>query len=358
MDLMIHDLDIILSLNKSKIKDIQANGINVLTSTTDIAHARITFENGCVCNLSASRISDKIERKMRVFQKNAYFSLDYQNYVLDTYRKLESKGIKKIEKKQHKFKKNDSLNEEIKSFIKCIATKKNPIVSGHDGLTALKYAIKISNLIKKMIPQFDLKKEYALLEKEIQHELKKVFTKTNFISGENVKLIEYNIANYIGSKYAVSCNSGTDALHFALKSLGIGKGDEVITTPFTFISTLEAIMYVRATPVFADIDFNTYNINIDEVLKKVSKNTKAILPVHMFGNPVDINLLKEKLNNNSINIIEDCAQSFGAGINNRRVGSVSNIGCFSFYPTKNLGCYGDGGMITTNSEDAYNQIKN
>ena len=149
MDLMIHDLDIILSLNKSKIKDIQANGINVLTSTTDIAHARITFENGCVCNLSASRISDKIERKMRVFQKNAYFSLDYQNYVLDTYRKSESKGIKKIEKKQHKFKKNDSLNEEIKSFIKCIATKKNPIVSGHDGLTALKYAIKISNLIKK-----------------------------------------------------------------------------------------------------------------------------------------------------------------------------------------------------------------
>ncbi len=208
-----------------------------------------------------------------------------------------------------------------------------------------------------MIPQFDLKKEYALLEKEIQHELKKVFNKTNFISGENVKLIEYNVANYIGSKYAVSCNSGTDALHFALKSLGICKGDEVITTPFTFISTLEAIMYVGATPVFADIHPDTYNISINEILKKVSKNTKAILPVHMFGNPVDINLLKEKLNNNSINIIEDCAQSFGAGVNCRRVGSISDIGCFSFYPTKNLGCYGDGGMITTNSEEIYNKIK-
>ena len=149
MDLMIHDLDIILSLNKSKIKSIHANGINVLTNTTDIAHARITFENGCVCNLSASRISDKVERKMRVFQKNAYFSLDYQNYVLDTYNKTESKGIKKIEKKKVRFIKNDSLNEEIKSFIECIAAKKNPIVSGNDGLAALKYAIKISNLIKK-----------------------------------------------------------------------------------------------------------------------------------------------------------------------------------------------------------------
>ena len=208
-----------------------------------------------------------------------------------------------------------------------------------------------------MIPQFDLKKEYASLEKEIRCELIKVFSKTNFIGGENVKLIENNIANYIGTKYTLSCNSGTDALHFALKSLDISKGDEVITTPFTFISTLEAIMYVGAKPVFADIDLNTYNININNILKKVSKNTKAILPVHMFGNPVDINALKQKLNNNSIKLIEDCAQSFGAEIDSQRVGSVGDIGCFSFYPTKNLGCYGDGGMITTDSEDYYNHIK-
>ena len=119
-----------------------------------------------------------------------------------------------------------------------------------------------------MIPQFDLKKEYAFLEEEIQQELKDVFSKTNFIGGDNVDSLEKNVAKYIGVKYAISCNSGTDALHFALRSMNIGKGDEVITTPFTFISTLEAIMYVGAKPVFADIDLETYNISKKEILKK------------------------------------------------------------------------------------------
>jgi len=149
MDLMIHDLDIIMSLNKSKIKNIQAKGINVLTNTTDIANARITFENNCVCNLSSSRISDKVERKMRVFQKNEYFSLDYQNSILDSYKKIKNKNIINIEKKQYKFVKNDSLNKEIESFIKCIKYKKKPIVSSNDGLNALKYSLQISKLIKK-----------------------------------------------------------------------------------------------------------------------------------------------------------------------------------------------------------------
>jgi len=207
-----------------------------------------------------------------------------------------------------------------------------------------------------MIQQFDLKKEYAFLENEIQSELRAVFTKANFIGGENVKLIENNIANYIGVKYGISCNSGTDALHFALRALDIGKGDEVITTPFTFISTLEAIMYVGAKPVFADIDLNTYNISEEQILKKITKNTKAILPVHLFGNPVNITSLKKSINDNSIKIVEDCAQSFGSGINHQRVGSIGDMGCFSFYPTKNLGCYGDGGMVTTNSEELFNVI--
>ena len=207
-----------------------------------------------------------------------------------------------------------------------------------------------------MIQQFDLKKEYAFLENEIQDELGAVFTKANFIGGENVKLIENNIANYIGVKYAVSCNSGTDALHFALRALDIGKGDEVITTPFTFISTLEAIMYVGAKPVFADIDLDTYNISEDQILKKITKNTKAILPVHLFGNPFDVKSLKKSVNDNSIKIVEDCAQSFGSGINHQRVGGIGDMGCFSFYPTKNLGCYGDGGMVTTNSKELFNVI--
>ena len=207
-----------------------------------------------------------------------------------------------------------------------------------------------------MISQFDLKKEYALLENEIQGKLNEVFSKTNFIGGENVQSIEKNIANYIGVKYAISCNSGTDALHFALKSFGIGKGDEVITTPFTFISTIEAIMYLGAKPIFVDIDLKSYNINENEILKKITNKTKAILPVHLFGNPINVNNIKDKINNNSIKIIEDCAQSFGSGINCQRVGSIGDIGCFSFYPTKNLGCYGDGGMVTTNSQESYETI--
>ena len=149
MDLMIHDLDIVMSLNNSNIKNIQANGASVLTNKTDIANARITFENGCVCNLSASRISDKIERKMRVFQKNSYFSLDYQDCELDSYKKVISGKIKRIEKNKNNFTNNDPLNEEIKSFIECIKKNKSPIVDAVDGIKALQYAIKISNLIKK-----------------------------------------------------------------------------------------------------------------------------------------------------------------------------------------------------------------
>tara|TARA_A100001011_G_scaffold390221_1_gene473216 strand:+ start:2466 stop:3563 length:1098 start_codon:yes stop_codon:yes gene_type:complete len=208
-----------------------------------------------------------------------------------------------------------------------------------------------------MISQFNLKTEYSILEEEIQNELNKVFSKTNFIRGENVDLIEKNIADYIGVKYAVSCNSGTDALHFALKSIGISAGDEVITTPFTFVSTIEAIMYLGAKPVFADINLESYNIDKEEILKKITKKTKAILPVHLFGNPINIKSIRSEIGNNDIKIIEDCAQSFGAGINCQRTGSIGDIGCFSFYPTKNLGCYGDGGMVTTNSKELYENIK-
>ena len=149
MDLMIHDLDIILSLDKSKVKSIQANGISVLSKTTDIAHARITFESNCVCNLTASRISDKVERKMRLFQKNAYFSLDFQDCTLDSYKTIKTDKAKSIEKSQDNFLKNDPLNDEIISFLKCIKNNKKPIVTALDGINALQYAIKISKLIKK-----------------------------------------------------------------------------------------------------------------------------------------------------------------------------------------------------------------
>ena len=149
MDLMIHDLDIIMALNKSPIKSIYANGASVLTNKTDIANARIVFMNGCVCNLSTSRISEKLERKIRVFQKNSYFSLDFQKCELDSYKKINSGKIKKIKREKNQFIKNDSLDEEIKSFISCIKYNKQPIVNAIDGIQALKYAAKISNLIKK-----------------------------------------------------------------------------------------------------------------------------------------------------------------------------------------------------------------
>ncbi|MDC3386460.1 Gfo/Idh/MocA family oxidoreductase [Gammaproteobacteria bacterium] len=149
MDLMIHDLDIIMSINKSKIKNIHASGISVLTNKTDIANARIVFKDNCVCNLSSSRISDKIERKMRVFQKNSYFSLDYQNSSLGTYKKIKNKNAISIEKKEKSFPQNDSLKDEIDSFVKCIKNNKKAVVDASDGLNALTYALKISNLIKK-----------------------------------------------------------------------------------------------------------------------------------------------------------------------------------------------------------------
>jgi predicted dehydrogenase len=149
MDLMIHDLDIIISLNKSKIKNIQANGINVLTNSIDIAHARIAFENNCVCNLASSRISEKVERKMRVFQKNQYFSLDYQNSILESYKKVKKNNILSIDKYKNKFSSNDSLENEIESFLKCIKNNQKPIVNATDGINALQYALKISKIINK-----------------------------------------------------------------------------------------------------------------------------------------------------------------------------------------------------------------
>jgi predicted dehydrogenase len=149
MDLMIHDLDIIISLNKSKIKSIQANGINVLTNSIDIAHARIAFENNCVCNLASSRISEKVERKMRVFQKNQYFSLDYQNSILESYKKVKTNNILSIDKYKNKFSSNDSLENEIESFLKCIKNNQKPIVNATDGINALQYALKISKIINK-----------------------------------------------------------------------------------------------------------------------------------------------------------------------------------------------------------------
>lgn len=207
-----------------------------------------------------------------------------------------------------------------------------------------------------MIPMLDLKLQHAALKNEIDAAIADVLRSTHFIMGPNVKQFESEAAQYLGVQHALSCNSGTDALHLALRACGIGKNDEVITTPFSFAATVEAICYVGATPVFVDIDPDTYNISVQAIESALTNKTKAILPVHIFGQVADMKRIKNIANNNNLKIIEDCAQSFGAARNKQQTGSFGDAGCFSFFPSKNLGCYGDGGLFTTNSDEVAEQF--
>ena len=202
-----------------------------------------------------------------------------------------------------------------------------------------------------MIPMVDLKGQYQTLKEEIDKGLLEALENTQFILGPNVRAFEEEAAAYLGVKHAVGCASGTDALHLGLIAAGVGEGDEVITTPFTFIATAEAILYVGATPVFVDIDPQTYNMDLNQVEDAINDKTKAILPVHIFGQPVDMAAVQALADKHNLKIVEDCAQSFGAHIDGQQTGSFGAAGCFSFFPSKNLGCYGDGGLITTQSDE-------
>jgi dTDP-4-amino-4,6-dideoxygalactose transaminase len=216
------------------------------------------------------------------------------------------------------------------------------------------------------VPYLDLTKEFAELEGEWFELVRQTGAQGSFILGPNVKAFEQEVADYIGSKYAVSVANGTDALMLSLRGLGIGPGDEVITTPYTFFATSESINMVGATPVFADILPDSFVIDPESVKQKITPRTKAIMPVHIFGYPADMQVLRKIANENNLLVIEDCAQAFGAAnINDNkdanRVGSLGDTGCYSFYPTKVLGCYGDGGIITTsNSElvDSLHKLRN
>ncbi|MBT8124896.1 MAG: DegT/DnrJ/EryC1/StrS family aminotransferase [Gammaproteobacteria bacterium] len=207
-----------------------------------------------------------------------------------------------------------------------------------------------------MIPMLDLKLQYSTLKNEIDTAVADVLQNTHFIMGPNVVQFESEAAQYLGVKHAISCNSGTDALHLALRACGIGENDEVITTPFSFAATAEAICYVGATPVFVDIDPETYNISTQAIKAAITSKTKAILPVHIFGQAADMQEIAKLAKDNNLRIIEDCAQSFGARINNQQTGTLGDAGCFSFFPSKNLGCYGDGGLFTTNSDEIAEQF--
>ena len=202
-----------------------------------------------------------------------------------------------------------------------------------------------------MIPMVDLRTQYHSLKEEIDSAVLQTLEATQFILGPNVHKLEQEIALHLAVPHVISCASGTDALHLALAALKLGPGDEVITTPFTFIATAEAIAYVGATPVFVDIDPRTFNIDPARVAESVTEKTKAVIAVHLFGQPANVHELMEICCQHRLWLIEDCAQSFGATVGGKATGNFGVIGCFSFFPSKNLGGYGDGGAITALTEE-------
>ncbi len=207
------------------------------------------------------------------------------------------------------------------------------------------------------IPLLDLVKQYNHIKNEIDSAVSNVLSSPQYIMGPEVKNFEVEISQYLGCKYAISCANGTDALVLALTGLGIGQGDEVITSPFTFFATAEAISRVGATPVFVDVKKETYNINPSLIEDKITSKTKAILPVHIFGQPAQMDEIMSIAKKYNLLVIEDACQSIGAAYKGQMTGTIGDAGCFSFFPTKNLACFGDGGLITTNNENTYKIIK-
>lgn len=208
-----------------------------------------------------------------------------------------------------------------------------------------------------MIPMVNLKAQYAAIKDEVEQGLAQTIENCSFILGPNVQGFEKEAAEYLGVKHAIGVASGTDALHLALLADGIGEGDEVITSAFTFIATAEAICYVGAKPIFVDIDPKTFNITAAAVEAAITPKTKAVMPVHLFGQPVDMGAIKAVCEKHNLKIIEDCAQSFGASIEGKQTGSIGDSAGFSFFPSKNLGAFGDGGLVTTNSDATAAKVK-
>ncbi len=197
----------------------------------------------------------------------------------------------------------------------------------------------------------DLQAQYKKYEKEINHEVLEVFSSAQFIGGEKLNTLEHNLALYTGAKHAIGCSSGTDALLLALMALDIGADDEVITTPFTFIATAEVIALLGAKSVFVDIDEESYNIDPSKIEAVITKKTKAIIPVSLYGQCADMDAINEIAKKHNITVIEDACQSFGASYGDKKSCNLSTIACTSFFPSKPLGAYGDGGAIFTDNDE-------
>jgi dTDP-4-amino-4,6-dideoxygalactose transaminase len=223
--------------------------------------------------------------------------------------------------------------------------------------------------LTKNVPILDLSPEIDELWNELNAAMQRVLKSGTFIMGPDVKQFETEVAQYLGTKHAIAVNSGTDALIIALRALGIGPGDEVLTTPFTFFATAESISSVGATPVFVDIDAAGFNIDPKKIEEKITSRTKAIMPVHLYGNPAAMTQIMDIAKKHNLKVVEDCAQSFGArysgacsgcngscntstrsALSGKMTGTMGDMGAYSFFPSKNLGAYGDGGLITTDND--------
>ena len=211
--------------------------------------------------------------------------------------------------------------------------------------------------MSEFIPLVDIKKNYLTIKSEIDSAIQRVIDKTSFILGSEVETFEKRFSLFLNIKYCAGVSSGTSAIELALKACGIGIGDEVITTPHTWVSTAEAISNVNATPVFVDIDKSSYNIDANLIEEKLTKKTKVILPVHLYGNPANMLKIIKIAKKHDLKVIEDCAQAHGAKIGNKFCGTFGDIGCFSFYPGKNLGAFGDAGGVVSNKKKLIDKIK-
>jgi dTDP-4-amino-4,6-dideoxygalactose transaminase len=210
----------------------------------------------------------------------------------------------------------------------------------------------------KIIPLLDLRAQYAAIRSEIREAIERVVESQHFILGPEVEALEQEIAAFCGVRFAVGVSSGTDALLAALMSVGVGPGDEVITSPYSFFATAGVIARLGARPVFVDIDPRTFNIDSTKIGEKITSRTKAIIPVHLFGQCADMDPIIRIAKSERIHIIEDAAQAIGAqDKHGKQAGTIGHLGCFSFFPTKNLGGFGDGGMVVTNDERLADTLK-
>jgi dTDP-4-amino-4,6-dideoxygalactose transaminase len=211
--------------------------------------------------------------------------------------------------------------------------------------------------IETPIPLLDLKAQIASIRDEIDTALARVLDSGHFSLGPEVEAFERDFAAFCGVRHAVGVSSGTSALHLALLAAGIGPGNEVITVPLTFVATVAAIEYVGARPVFVDIDADSFTLDPDKLAAKITPRTKAVLPVHLFGQPADMKRINEIAHRHHLVVIEDASQAHAARYDGRRTGSLGHLGCFSFYPTKNLGAYGESGAVVTNDDELARRLR-